>query len=100
LAIVVNDEEDESIRSRVPDIFEVKESAPNLFDVAGVYQRVLGPASMVAIGPKSNSNGCGMSYVLDEESAVFSLAHFFDPAYRRIRKATSVLRRRIQTEAV
>ena len=33
LAIIVDDEEDESIRNRVPDIFEVKERPPNLFEM-------------------------------------------------------------------
>ena len=71
LPIIVDDEEDESIQSRVPDIFEVKESAPNLFEMQEFTNESCGPASMVGIGPKSNSDGCGMSYVLMRKALFF-----------------------------
>jgi hypothetical protein len=46
LAIIVDDEEDESIRSRVPDIFEVKASTPNLFEMQEFTNESFGPASI------------------------------------------------------
>jgi hypothetical protein len=99
LAIIVDDEEDESIRSRVPDILKLKQ-------VPRIYLKCRSlPTSPLdlhpfGIGPKSNSTGCAISYVLDEEALFFSLAHFFDPRTGAFESRQAVLRRRIQMEAV